>query len=128
MLGWEISVFNSKEDKTPDKVMDLEPFYDQYLIASWSVGMGGLDWIDDLCKNGMAEDLGGNGYPKRYRVAAKYVLAAMSSEDKSGKNPLVIGEDYIMPINWSSGVKVNVANLAPVEPEHLLLIEAWDQS
>ncbi len=59
MLGWQVYI-----KREPDT-----------LIASWCIGLGGLDWFDELVKEGLAQDLGGNGgYPCKYSAKAEVIL------------------------------------------------------
>ena len=69
-----------------------------------------------------------NGYPCSYKSVARVILPIIADGIPSGKNPLVIGDDYIMPKNWSSDIEVNKAKIAECAPEDSLLIEAWDLS
>lgn len=63
MLGWWITVF-SDEDRQ-----------ESHLIASWECGIGGADWLGELCQAGNAvqtENKG--GYPDVYQTQAKHVV------------------------------------------------------
>ena len=63
MLGWWISVFSDADRQEP------------HLIASWECGVSGLDWLDELCKEGRAvqtENKG--GYPDVYQTQVRHVF------------------------------------------------------
>ena len=62
MLGWWITVFSDADRQEP------------HLIASWECGIGGTDWLDELCQAGHAVQTENNGgYPNVYQTQAKHV-------------------------------------------------------
>ncbi|WP_314310434.1 hypothetical protein [Kingella denitrificans] len=62
MLGWWITVFSDADRQEP------------HLIASWECGIGGADWLDELCQAGHAVQTENNGgYPNVYQTQAKHV-------------------------------------------------------
>ena len=62
MLGWWITVFSDEDRQEP------------HLIASWECGIGGADWLDELCQAGHAEQTENKGgYPNVYQTQAKHV-------------------------------------------------------
>ena len=102
MLGWQVII--SKGDDT---------------LCSWSTGIGGLEWLDELVKEGKAQDQGGNGYPNLYSAKAKEILTVLSEGAPKYSGPTVIGDDYI---------KIDRSKLNNCSPDDQLTIEAWDQS
>lgn len=62
MLGWWITVFSDADRQ------------EQHLIALWECGIGGADWLDELCQAGHAEQTENNGgYPNVYQTRAKHI-------------------------------------------------------
>lgn len=122
MLGWEIYIYRLHSGDTQDSLN----LTNENLLASWLTGLGGLNWIEAIVKEGKAEDLGGNGYPIRYTTTASEILAKISSEPLRHEYPLVIGDDY--PSGWISNVSFDYSKISQCLPDEQLLIEAWDQS
>ena len=98
------------------------------LIAHWRTGMSGTNWLDQLVKEGHASDLGGDGYPCKYSVTAGVLLPILTSGLPTNNSPLVIGDDYVLPENWSDEITWNREVTLACQPSELLTIEAWDQS
>ena len=62
MLGWWITVFSDADRQEP------------HLIALWECGIGGADWLDELCQAGNAEQTENKGgYPNVYQTQAKHI-------------------------------------------------------
>jgi hypothetical protein len=91
-------------------------------------GLGGLDWLDSLVKDGKAVDLGGNGYPVRYTAAAADILPLIASGPPKHSGPPVFSSDYILPAGWIGEVRIDHAKIAQCPRDAQLSIEAWDQS
>jgi hypothetical protein len=113
VLGWEIFVTRQGSDA---------------LVATWRTGTGGLEWLNNLVKAHRAVDLGGNGYPMRYSVAAGVILPILTKTLPPNNSPMVIGEDYVLPPGWSEEVQLNAENAAACRADEQLMVEAWDQS
>lgn len=124
MIGFEIFVYRADLVSNPSASWPE----DEALLVSWLVGgFGGLDWINELVKEGKAVGLGGNGYPLRYTVLAKDFLPRIAAGiPKPGGGP-IIGDDYYLPANWIGNPKIR-ERFAACPSEQLLLINAWDQS
>ena len=73
MLGWEVIV---KKESDADG---------QSLII-WSTGFDGLSWLDELVKEGLAQDLGGNGYPCKYLAKAEVILPKILTSPPINEN------------------------------------------
>lgn len=113
MLGWQVYV--KQESDT--------------LIASWCVGLGGLDWLDGLVKQGLAQELGGNGYPCKYIAKAGIILPKIIPFLPINENAMpTLGDDYIIDTNdsWDVNIKKELAMCC--KPTEILIIEAWDLS
>lgn len=116
MLGWEILVIRDADG------------VDGKLLASWRASLYGTRWLDTLAKQGHATDLGGDGYPNRYSVAASVLLPIITAGIPAHDSPIIIGDDYLVPERWSGEVKWNHVAVRTCPPEEILIIEAWDQS
>lgn len=118
MLGWDVFVYRPVAGAKDDRV----------LLARWSTSVFGLSWIDDLVKQGRAEDLGGDGYPCRYSARADVLLPVLRAGLPRNASPLVIGEEGVSPAGWSGGVEFHEDRVATCPGDVVLLVEAWDQS
>ncbi len=116
MLGWEFFVTRQADAKASPA------------LASWQASLGGLAWLENLVSKGMAIDLGGNGYPCRYVVAAGTITAMLAHGLPKHDGPPVFGSDYYLPNGWTGNAQVDMARLRSIDPNELLLVEAWDQS
>lgn len=122
MLGWQIFISRAyPKGANAQTVRDAQ-------IASWMVGLYGLSWIDDLVVAGKATFLGGNGYPARYQISAGMLAGALASGVPAHESPPVIGDDYVLPRNWTGKVNIDLERLASLDPDEPLVVEAWDQS
>jgi hypothetical protein len=114
MLGWEVLVYRPT---APDG-----------FIARWMTSVFGLEWLDQLVKDNKAVNLGGNGYPNKYAIAAGVLLPIIKAGLPANHSPLVIGDDYTLPEGWSGQVTWNQQAASACQTTDQLLIEAWDQS
>ena len=117
MLGWEVVVIKESE------VDDIS----QYLIG-WTTGLGGLSWLDELVKQGLAQDLGGNGYPNKYSGQASIILPKIVPVLPNYEGKFVIGDDYILEGGENWEIRINQSKIDACSPDEKLLIEAWDRS
>ena len=115
MLGWEVFVFRDSSAKRED------------IIVRWMTSIFGLDWLDELVKDGRATDLGGDGYPNRYEISAGALLLILSKGLPANSSPLVIGDDYVLPEGWSGDITW-CQDPATCEHSDTLFLEVWDQS
>jgi hypothetical protein len=114
MLGWDI--YATCLDANKKKIN----------IASWSTGLGGCRWLDDLVKQGLAKDLGGNGYPNTYELTLDTLLDRIIPSPPSDDAPLVISDDVSDDNNKS--FKVNLDLIMDLDSKTVVTVEAWDQS
>jgi hypothetical protein len=115
MLGWEVFAFRNSSAKRDD------------LVVHWMTSVFGLDWLDQLVKYGKANDLGGNGYPNRYKVPANVLIPFLSNGLPANRSPLVIGDDYVLPEGWEGEI-VRRQDPATCGSNDTLFLEVWDQS
>ena len=117
MLGWEVVV---KKESDADGAGQS--------LVSWTTGIDGLAWLDELVKQGLAQDLGGNGYPNKYSGQASTILSKIVPNPPGYEGKVVIGEDYALVGGENWAIKINQSNIDACRPDELLLIEAWDGS
>jgi hypothetical protein len=75
-----------------------------------------------------AEGRIGAGYPNRYLVAARHLIALLANGAPAHQGPPIIGDDYVMPANWTGKVIIDKEALAACPPDEILMVEAWDLS
>ena len=112
MLGWEIIVKNQ-----------------EVTLASWRASAWGTDWLENLVKEGKAQNLATNsGYPQIFSMKAKDLLPILIAGIPQTDAGLVIGEDYAISGTKVWNFKINQIAMNQCKSEDELLIEAWDQS
>jgi len=116
MLGWKVYITQESITDKPES------------LISWTTGIGGLDWLDQLVKGGFAQDLGGNGYPNRYSAKAAVLLPRLIQSLPNYDGEFVIGDDYVLSDGKHWGIKLNQSKIDACRPETALIIEAWDES
>ena len=80
MLGWDISVYRQTGDTSPLPTGNSPK---GTCLAVWQADSTGLNWLDELVKEGKEMDLEGNhGYPWLYAAIAEDLIR------KIGKKPL----------------------------------------
>ncbi|MET9605235.1 hypothetical protein ABZZ17_09220 [Streptomyces sp. NPDC006512] len=112
MLGWNITV----STQTPQE-RDLNVIHsrEDSILASWSVGIGGLNWVSELQRSGKAEELLGGGYPCRYVIRAADVLPLLADGPPAGGS--TIHSSWMHP-----------ERMAACRDDQMLTVDAWDQS
>ncbi len=118
MLGWDVRVY--REPKVPGG--------ERILLANWDTSVFGTSWIDDLVKQGKAQDLGGDGYPCVYKAPAAVLLPVLRHGLPRHASPPVFGDDYATPAGWSGKLKLNEKEAAACAGDEMLTVEAWDLS
>ena len=115
MLGWDISVCRQSDGGVSPATADSP---EGTRLASWQAGLTGLDWLNELVKEGKAIDLGGNGYPCRYTATAEYLFPRIVDMPPGAKSDW---EGW--KVVWASEPEVALCRL-----DEWLIVEAWDQS
>jgi hypothetical protein len=129
MLGWGINIYRTNLRDTPDHWRVREVFVEECELASWDVGLGGIDWLEELVRLDKATLLGRNsGYPVSYQSTAGVILPIIAAGVPRGTNPPVIGDEYAMPESWRGEVTIKPKILSRCRSDSLLLIHAWDLS
>lgn len=125
MIGWWIIVSTQSPDERDRADQDSRR---AAILAQWEAGAEGIRWIERLVEAGRATKLAGNGYPNRYTARAADVLPLFGEAPPPPGGPLIVGDDYAMPANWRGKIELHSDRCAVCQLDHLLTIDAWDQS
>jgi hypothetical protein len=124
MLGWNISVYKLEQGavrattKSPTGVR----------LAVWQTGLDGLDWIDELVKDGKAMNLGGNGYPCRFTATAEHLIPHFVNGSPEAHSTLSFEGSGILMEGWKNKTAIDQTAIAACRPDEWLLLMAWDES
>lgn len=124
MLGWEVFIRRPIPGVPLDKLRNDR----ESALAHWETGLYGMDWAEELAKEGKAVQVAFGGYPCTYIATARDLLPKISAGPPPNDCPPVIGEDYFLPANWNGKIEVNHDKLGQCSPDTQLVIEAWDLS
>ena len=125
MLGWHISVYRQKDNGASPATMESPQ---STRIAVWQTGLGGLDWLDELVKEGKSIFLGGDGYPLRYTATAEHLIPRIV--DGPPEANAVWGHDPqdILTEKWAGKTVIDRAAITACRPDEWLLVEGFDES
>ena len=126
MLGWHISLLR-QQDSGRLEPATFESKSDTR-VAVWQTGLHGLDWLDDLSKEGRIVSLGGNGYPIRYTGKASELLPRVGGKPPEALETWVCGPNDIVTDAWAGKTTFDQAELDNCTPDEWLIVEAWDES
>lgn len=119
MLGWGVMVWRASAESDWPRGPAM---------AHWETGISGLSWVDALVERNLARDLGGNGYPLRYRIRADAFAQAIGHGLPSNDSPEVIGDDYVLPARYNGKLTLDAESLKECACDEWLVVEAWDLS
>ncbi|HEY1057988.1 MAG TPA: hypothetical protein VGE55_04580 [Limnobacter sp.] len=125
MIGWWIVVSTHTPQERDQADQDTKM---AATLAQWEAGADGICWIERLAEQGKAAKLSGNGYPNRYTAKACDVLPLLDAASPTDGGTLIIGDDYVMPSNWRGKIELYDERIAACRADHVLTIDAWDQS
>lgn len=131
MLGYWIFITT-----LPPEKWDAENRIDRKssVLAEWETGIGGIDWLEKLVKEGKASMLLNGGYPNRYTSSASIVLPLIAG---NAIKPVDYGfwifgndegEEYAQPPGWMGKVNLRPEKIRACPSDAILTIEAWDLS
>lgn len=128
MLGFEYQIYLIDNDVIEHPLDEFWKISETHKFAVFQVGPYSDLWIQQLEKQGIAKDRGGNNYyPNRYTVAFEHVLPQLFKEpEKYGAE--VVGDDYFIDSDFIARVEVNQEILKRCKLDTLCLIEEWDMS
>lgn len=125
MLGWNIAIYRQENNEITPATFE-SPVGQR--LAIWQTGLGGLDWIEGLVKEGKVTNLGGNGYPLRYTATVKNILPIIMSGPPSAKTTWSSDEGDVLLSNWEGKTVLDRPGIKKCNPDEWLLIEAFDES
>jgi hypothetical protein len=110
MFGWWIVISKGHAE---DAMVPKES-----ILASWEVGVSGLSWLNDLVLEGKAKKLSDDCYPTRYEARASDVFPLVNSGNASAT----------AHIGQIRDLKLQPERIKATSQDHVLTIDAWDQS
>ena len=126
MNGWHFSAYRQSVDRFAPASRDSAL---GERLAVWQGPWKALDWLRDLCSNGVAIDLGGNGYPSRITAPARFLLSSITAVPLGARNPWVVGpEDAVDFTVWPGRTVLNNNQIEECDPNEWLLVVIWDES
>jgi hypothetical protein len=129
MLGWCISVHKQKNGGSSPET-ETKPRMDHGpRVAVWQTGIGGLDWVRKLVKEGKATQIAWNcGYPDRYTAPPKYIIPNIINGPPRANDIWSCGPRDIVTSWWAGKTVIDRPLAEACRPDEWLLIEAWDES
>jgi hypothetical protein len=125
MLGWHISVFRQTDSGSAPAKADSK---EGARLAVWQTGVEGLDWLDELVKNGQAVNLGGDGYPNYYTAQAKYLIPRFVNGAPAAREHWLLDAGDIVTDKWLGKTFIDRAAVDACGSDEWLLVVAWDES
>ena len=123
MLGWWIHV----AQQTPAE-RDAAADDKAAVLADWVTSVFGTEWIKKLVEEGKATQHSHNGYLNLYTAVARDVLPLIAGGPPTHNGPTILGDDYVMPGDWTGNIKIHREKITACPPDQILTIEAWDLS
>ena len=124
MLGWNISVYRLEQEAV--RATTKSPI--GVRLAFWQTGLDGLDWIDELVKEGKAMNLGGNGYPCRFTATAEHLIPHFVNGVPEAQSTLRFEGSGMLMEGWEGKPAIDQTAIAVCKPDEWLLLVAWDGS
>ena len=123
MLGFCFSVHEAADFK-PTGPQNSSP------VASWDTGLFGTSWLEDLVSEGKARELTNQDSVLNftYAVASGVLMPIIRSGIPRPGNPVVIGDDYVMPANWLGNLTIDGEKVSSFSDETELIVDVWDMS
>jgi hypothetical protein len=123
MMGWWFVV-------TKQTPIEIDTAFDNAagLLATWETSVSGIEWLQKLVKEGKASQIAFNGYPNRFTAKAHVILPLIADGPPLHGGPEILGDDYVMPGNWTGNVTLHHDKIASCLLDQILTIDAWDQS
>jgi hypothetical protein len=128
MLGWFISVYRMKNGGKAPAAPGSASSAQGKRLASWQAGWGGIDWIEELVKQGKALNLGGDGYPVWFTASAEHLVSPILSGPPEARKVWAYEEGDVLLKEWVGKTVLDQAELKRCSPQEWLLIEVFDES
>lgn len=125
MLGWYFCVLRLA-DRGKTAPTEDSPVSEK--IAEWQTGPSGGKWLDTFVEDGIAIDLGGNGYPNRYAARARILRDIPRNGPPNARATWATEPNDVLLEHWKGKTTVYEADLEACDPDEWLMIEMWDES
>lgn len=125
MLGWNITIYRKESGGTSPASLGASR---GDRLATWQAGIGGLQWIDELVKQGLAVCLGGHGYPTEYTAPLEHVRAPVLEGPPHANARWLLGEGDVVTGVWAGQTTIDEEALRAGDPHEWVLIVVWDES
>ena len=125
MLGWHISVYRQTDGA------DSPAAVRSHLgarLAVWQADWDGLDWLNELVKQGNAMSLGGSGYPFRYTAPAQHLIPLIGEAPPGARTTWLREDGDTITDKWEGKTVIDHATASLCTPNEWLIVEAWDES
>ena len=128
MLGWNISVHRQKNGGAAPATKAKSYLDHGPQVAVWQTSLFGLDWIEELVKDGKAIWIAGGGYPNQYTATAKNIIPTVLKGPPRANAVWACGSHDIIYSWWAGKTVIDQPLAEACRPDEWLLIEAWDES
>ena len=119
-LGWEILVKRTETINSPS--------VGTVLLARWRVGLRGIEWLDGLVADGLADLVASNcGYPRRYEVKAAVLEAVLRDGPPAAGSTPRDRKSWTAEYGGVRDLEINRDELESLH-EEVVIVDAWDQS
>jgi hypothetical protein len=127
MLGWHASAYRQTDGGYSPANFESPT---GARVAVWQTGLGGLEWLKELAKQGNAIDLGENGYPCRFTAQAQHVAEYILSESLQANENWLVPEGSVIasPDVYVGKTQIDRGQIQQCRTDEWLLIQAWDES
>jgi hypothetical protein len=125
MDGWHISVFRQKDGGAQAATFESQQ---GPRIAVWQAKLLGLNWLNELVKDGKARFLGGDGYPMRYTATAAGLLPRILDGPPMAREVWISGAGDILTDKWVGRTLIDHDEASKCAGDEWLLVVAWDES
>ena len=124
-LGWNISVHRQENGGQAPAPFGAPQ---GQRLAVWQTGLGGLRWLEALVSQGLAIDLGGNGYPSEYTVEAADVIPLLRGKPPEARERWVSDAHDVLGADWLGRTTTFQEAIAACSTDEWLIVRAWDES
>jgi|GEM_PF-820990 len=133
MLGWSITVRMAPSDTVAPGSGSAGA---ESILARWTCGVGGLDWLGPLLQSGAVRQTQHHGYPNTYRGRSADLLPLIEGGEAMRPRGIGVwvigldeGEEYAIPPGGiRSDLVVYADRISQCPADAWLTVEAWDQS
>lgn len=126
MLGWMIVI----KALTPERKYKWDTEQEVVRLAHWDTNLEGIDWLEELVKEGKAKLVRDDGYPRSYTAKASDVRSILANgiPDYDADDAGIIGPYDYSPFGRTCRVRMDKEKMEACRRNRVLTIEAWDGS